>query len=648
MTRRRLRHRLFWMLAASAIVAAFLLLSASRAGAVPAADATVGTGSAGSCNPLTLQTALDTVQSTGGGAIDFDCGDTPVAIVVSSTLTISSSVVFNGGSPGAISLSGGNSRRVFYVLPAANLTLNDMVVALGRQNDGYGGCIFSAGAALTLTHTLVHTCRSGPEFPSAGGRWPESVDGSPASAGGAIYSSIGAVSLVNSQVLTSSAEWGGGIVSGGSLSLVGSHVAGNEARDSAGGISASGFATITESLIEHNESGGFGGGIVATTDTHLTIESSRLYSNTAATLAGGLYIQGVFTSTDSIFEENLAGGNGGGIYQQAGTALLSGAIVRDNWAGDDGGGMYGLDLIVFFKSRFEGNFAADDGGGLFDLGSTAGFVDTDFVDNEALSNAGGMLLEVDDGAHLIRVRIIGNRATHGGGLHHDGGPLILEGAIIANNHATDGAGIDHNGGKLTISGATISGNQATADGGGYFDANSGEVAMTNVTFSGNSAGGVGGGLKTEQTLTMTNVTIANNTAGSLGGGLYRSLPTFPYLLRNVLLAGNTGAAGADANCSGPSATAIASLSTDNTCAFGAGSNANAPLSALQINGALASFLMPTHLPLGGDPIDGGTLAGCPPTDQRGAGRPAGSTCDVGAVEADSMLPRLWLPVAIQD
>src|SRR6185503_3074357 len=99
------------------------------------------------------------------------------------------------------------------------------------------------------------------------------------------------------------------------------------------------------------------------------------------------------------------------------------------------------------------------------------------------------------------------------------------------------------------------------------------------------------------------------------------------------------------NCSEPVVTFDFSLSTDNTCGFGVGSNVNAPLGPLQINGGLGGFLTPTRLPMPGSAaINGGTNTGCPAADQRGAPRPAGAVCDVGAVESDSLIAQLALPL----
>jgi hypothetical protein len=54
----------------------------------------------------------------------------------------------------------------------------------------------------------------------------------------------------------------------------------------------------------------------------------------------------------------------------------------------------------------------------------------------------------------------------------------------------------------------------------------------------------------------------------------------------------------------------------------------------------------TFMPQAGSPaINAG--AGCPARDQRGASRPFGPACDIGAVEFGAYPPSLWLPVVIR-
>ena len=72
---------------------------------------------------------------------------------------------------------------------------------------------------------------------------------------------------------------------------------------------------------------------------------------------------------------------------------------------------------------------------------------------------------------------------------------------------------------------------------------------------------------------------------------------------------------------------------------------NLRLGPLADNGGLTK----THLPQTGSPaLDFGTNTGCPATDQRGQSRPVNSTCDVGAVERQSVeFAYVYLPLILR-
>jgi len=47
---------------------------------------------------------------------------------------------------------------------------------------------------------------------------------------------------------------------------------------------------------------------------------------------------------------------------------------------------------------------------------------------------------------------------------------------------------------------------------------------------------------------------------------------------------------------------------------------------------------------GSPAIDAGDNSTCASTDQRGAHRPVGPKCDLGAFEFGGLVPRLWVPI----
>src|SRR5262245_59328380 len=77
-------------------------------------------------NDAALSTAL-----LGGGTITFDCG--VATIPLSSTKTISVDTTIDGG--GKITLSGGDTRRLFIVDPSTSLDLKDIVLTNGKADD---------------------------------------------------------------------------------------------------------------------------------------------------------------------------------------------------------------------------------------------------------------------------------------------------------------------------------------------------------------------------------------------------------------------------------------------------------------------------------------------------------------------------------
>jgi hypothetical protein len=69
---------------------------------------------------------------------------------------------------------------------------------------------------------------------------------------------------------------------------------------------------------------------------HLTLDNSRVISNTAVQRAGGIWNQGTLTVTNSLIADNSAGGGGGGV-SRFGSAVVTvqNTIIAGNQATDD-------------------------------------------------------------------------------------------------------------------------------------------------------------------------------------------------------------------------------------------------------------------------------------------------------------------------
>ncbi len=265
---------------------------------------------------------------------------------------------------------------------------------------------------------------------------------------------------------------------------------------------------------------------------------------------------------------------------------------------------------------------------------------------------GGVTAQIQD------LTLRNGRSPGAGGAIHNQGDLTLLRAILTGNSSvagTAGPGLggalvsDGNSASLTLADSTISGNTAQGSGGGL--AVGGDVSLTNVTISGNrSTADLGGGLYVfnNSRVTVNNATIAGNTAAVKGGGLLVETSLFIGVspkVTNSIIAGNTAPAGPDCggaidtsydligngtDCVGPSAANHDKVGT-------AASPIDPKLGPLAGNGGPT----PTQALLTGSPaLDAGNPAPpgsgtgtCEATDQRGARRPGGTTCDLGAFEA---------------
>ncbi len=392
-----------------------------------------------------------------------------------------------------------------------------------------------------------------------------------------VTANISGVDLVNG----SGGFSGGAIYSQGDLTLSNCTLYDNAASDYGGGIASLGSLTVTNCVLQQNEADR-GGAIYATSTTE--IDDSSISYNDAYSYGGGLYFIGaaVVDVTDTSIFANHAGERGGGVATFSEVNFTRGDVYLND-ADIAGGGlyMYGEDAVVdAFK--------------------------TDFISN--VSGDGAGIYNVLGDLTLRRVGVMFNSATGG-----DGGGINNQGAFLAHrsaihdNLADMGAGIYNNGinADLTLRNATLSGNIGTGSGGGLY------VGSTSVAW-------------------LNNVTITNNTGTS--GGLQGGGAT---TMSNTILGGNATPGGAASDC-------VGSLTSDGhnlvqhtaSCTISGPATGDvygvAPgLDPLANNGGATQ----THAVQAGSAArNAGDNATCESVDQRGASRPLGGTCDIGAFE----------------
>ena len=234
-------------------------------------------------------------------------------------------------------------------------------------------------------------------------------------------------------------------------------------------------------------------------------------------------------------------------------------------------------------------------------------------------------LIVEGGATLtlIDLQVTGGQTDGaGGGLLIRDGDVTLDGVLVNDNRAQDGGGIALEKGSLNVQRSVIVNNVVTGTGGGLLVAG-GAAELTNVTVGGNQAGENGGGIANRATLKLTHVTLAGNQAAT-GGGLHN---TASATVVNTLLGANGATTGPD--CSGTLTLQQANLVQNASgCTSGGAIQGQDPrLYPLEDYGGETLVFA-----IGGD-SPGRDVGNCVvATDQRGAPRPIGGKCDVGATE----------------
>ena len=300
----------------------------------------------------------------GLGPYTFAC-DGPTTVRTNSEIVIDKDVALDGG--GNLTVDGKRTHRLFSVAKGVTAELNGFTVTNGRQADENGGGIRNDGTLTVKNSTvsgnsagndsgcrtddLALLCSEGVGIWNAGTLtvMDSTVSGNSAPFGGGIANRQGNLTLVDTKFLTNSAQGcqsigavlcsgGGGIWNSGTLTMLNSMVSGSTA-DWGAGIYNRGLPTLTDCTVSGNSAGFDGGGI-------LNFETLALIDSTVA--------------------DNMAGQSGGGIANEAGTLEVSRSTLSGNVAVAAGGGIINLAgaAAELLNTTVSAN-TADTGGGIY-------------------------------------------------------------------------------------------------------------------------------------------------------------------------------------------------------------------------------------------------------------------------------------------
>ena len=424
----------------------------------------------------------------------------------------------------------------------ADTILEDLTILRGNSADSGGG-IRIEGSSPTLIGLVVDTCRAD-------------------NGGGGIYLSNSSTRMTDVVVRDSFAGVDGGGVFAIESDLVMERVTveGCEAIEDGGGLFIEqSEVDFTDGTIEDNFAGWAGGGGKVLDWSELDMADSQVIENAAGVYGGGLDVQGpnVLQMSDtrvegnvadfgfandgggirlvegstgfitySTFTENVAGGDGGGIYIEDGLVHLEHCDFTENRA-DAGGGLFGhestleMTYVGFRGNTASSNGTSSDGGGMeLSWGSNARVDNCVFEDNRAEGDGGGIATASEiTGYHN---RIAGNTATQrGGGVFADETSVYLGSTILLGNAASTGGGIHAEGeSDLTLRYSNVVANTADEGGGILLDAFADlDFTLTLVNVTDNEATLSGGGVVCVGSCisTLTESNLMGNTPQDVSG-----------------------------------------------------------------------------------------------------------------------------------
>ena len=240
--------------------------------------------------------------------------------------------------------------------------------------------------------------------------------------------------------------------------------------------------------------------------------------------------------------------NGGGIFINDGTPVLSNLIFDNNNASNYGGGLFntGASNPTLTNVTFRNNNAAF-GGGIFNTGSSnPTLTNATFTSNNA-SSQGGAIYNNSSNPTLNTATFTNNTAnSFGGAIVNASSNPTLNNVTFTNNRTTasgGGGGAIYNGSSSNATLNQVSFQQnSSANGGAIYNTSSSPI-LTDVTFGSNSATN-GGAISNNSSYTaggtnfhLTRVTFTNNSASSLGGAIYNSSSN--PRMTNITFTGNT-------------------------------------------------------------------------------------------------------------
>lgn len=454
-----------------------------------------------------------------------------------------------------------------------SVTLNDVDGATTFQNNDAlnGGAIYMFATTPVAALTMVN---------------PTFIANTASSVGGAIVSrgltiTGGATFQNNSAIVDGGAIYNNtNPLSINGTVLFSNNSAGSAANQQGGAIYSATAVNLNDvigaSTFQSN-SAYAGGAIYTEAGIPLTMVSPTFIGNTAVNAGGGVRVSGLTITGGATFQNNIAGNEGGGIYNDTLPFSMNGNLLFDNndagdgappvvpASGDAGGAIYTAVALVINDISGTATFQNNDawsGGAIYTFNATSAFTATSptFIANRAMGGVGGAILS--RGLTVTDATFTNNTALANGGAIANYNLMsmsITGNSVFKGNQYTGtgglGGGAIYSEGVATIDGATFGGpnpgdeNISSEAGGAIFTDMT--INISNSTFERNQSGTSGGAVRsngatlTSNTFTSNSSSYTGNADG--GGGAIISADSVTINGSNNVFSNNTaltGSAGA--------------------------------------------------------------------------------------------------------
>jgi len=395
------------------------------------------------------QAILDANAAGGADSVAFSGFSSAKTITLTSgQLSITGDLTITGPL-GALTVSGNNAARVFYIDPGSAITVScsNMTIRDAESNKANGGAVYIDRGTVTFTncHFANNTIVNGPQ-------------GNSAYRGGDIYIDRGSLTLNNCTSAGNSGAVAGGSIGVGdndaTVTLNTCTFGTSDIEGPGGGIfipktgTGTSSLTVDDSTISGGILNGLGGGAIYAGNATCELTDTTISSSYSTGARAGIYCDGgtlELTSCDVTNNSSTVGGNynGGGIFITDGSLTLTACTVSGNEVNLDGGGIYAsYSSVTLIDCTLSGNTAGEGGGGLAVYYSSLDMTSCTVSGNTAADNGGGLFLTPVTDAALNNCTIADNIAAHGqgGGIYSLGlngiaDVLELYNTTIANNSA---------------------------------------------------------------------------------------------------------------------------------------------------------------------------------------------------------------------